>query len=117
MGKFVKGAWVEDSVESKTIAPRSCDEFVADERMRNQIQFMMDGVLKLAEMSVDLKRETRALKRETRALKLETRALKLDMKESRMELRQSAILICILMTMLIVLILAFLATLFVWVRA
>lgn len=110
MGKFVKGAWVEDSVESKTIAPRSCDEFVADERMRNQIQFMMDGVLKLAEMSVDLKRETRALK-------LETRALKLDMKESRMELRQSAILICILMTMLIVLILAFLATLFVWVRA
>ena len=103
MGKFVKGAWVEDSVESKTIAPRSCEEFVADERMRNQIQFMMDGVLKLAEMSVDLKRETRALK--------------LDMKEARMELRQSAILICILMTMLIVLILAFLATLFVWVRA
>jgi hypothetical protein len=103
MGKFVKGAWVEDSVESKTIAPRSCEEFVADERMRNQIQFMMDGVLKLAEMSVDLKRETRALK--------------LDMKEARMELRQSAILICILMTMLIILIIAFLATLFIWVKA
>ena len=110
MGKFVKGAWVDDSVESKTIAPRSCEEFVADERMRNQIQFMMDGVLKVAEMSVDLKRETRALK-------LETRALKLDMKEARMELRQSAILICILMTMLIILIIAFLATLFIWVKA
>ena len=103
MGKFVKGAWVDDSVESKTIAPRSCEEFVADERMRNQIQFMMDGVLKVAEMSVDLKRETRALK--------------LDMKEARMELRQSAILICILMTMLIILIIAFLATLFIWVKA